>query len=753
MGNKKEYNRYLWAPEQPRVYEASPLAISGTPMSEEDAAMSLRAENLQQSLQQNPIFKSAKQWEEQQKQREKEIAASKKWLELHPEDDNDDSYTILERGKHQAIVDGKDPSYYEKMINDGKQFTKGALTVLSLPYLGAAAAGAYGYGASLGARGLFAAQGIHGLANENGIRKTANLIKSGDYGRAALSGAGDALNAAMVIPGARFLGNVAKYGTKSAIAGDMLEQNVRYVPQSGKLFHNNETIQENRIPVGAYRQSPEQMAEKINQLNTKGFTVLGHGTGFGGQEAAKNIEREGLKIFRREGTGLVEDADITNTASFLGGPDTATKLSNWPHLNSRYISLFPSAEFRYVNGDRRYFDLFPKGTFEYIPEKKGKSFLDDVPGGWSVVKGKGGITKPSASIGYYDSKEGIFYPNPNYQYKSYSPKSNGRTYLGLIERPSKLSAAEWLGIPKGDRGNLSQEQLEALEDLRYLMGTEKVPNPKIKEFITTGVPYDETLGFRIKTPEGYFRYKPVGNRTQFSYEADNFPTDWGEANMKMYSNAREGKIILTSPYADMFSPRNPIPEGVDPTKYSKTIPKNVMKAFWKNLDENIPKGTYVSGDQGGAPLGQHLYEIWKNRNTIVPSQLDNSGNIILKHRGSSLNDFFNALYKGTKWNARKDGLSTDSYMAILKQGNRPGHKLRFSRDGFTNFNNQGVENKHIYDLHQRMLNGEISQQDFINKFNDWVKPYNGMPAQIIDGEVVIPHPFILYKQGGILKRK
>ena len=63
MGNKKEYNQYLWAPEQPRVYEASPLAISGTPMSEEDAAMSLKVENLQQSLQQNPIFKSAKQWE------------------------------------------------------------------------------------------------------------------------------------------------------------------------------------------------------------------------------------------------------------------------------------------------------------------------------------------------------------------------------------------------------------------------------------------------------------------------------------------------------------------------------------------------------------------------------------------------------------------------------------------------------------------------------------------------------------------
>lgn len=635
MENKKEYNQYLWAPEQPRVYETSPLAISGTPMSEEDAAMSLKVENLQQSLQQNPIFKSAKQWEEQQKQREKEIAASKKWLELHPEDDNDDPYTILERGKHQAIVDGKDPSYYEKMIDDGKQFTKGALSVLSLPYLGAAAAGAYGYGASLGARGLFAGQGIYGLANENGVRKTVNLIKSGNYGRAALSGAGDALNAAMVLPGAKFLGNVAKYGLKSTAAGEVLGQNVRYAPQiggrlivnqdyfkdptkfyrigttpeklsieyagenvvsgsakdlgkvtpadsfrrtvtgnsriqpgkgvnegywvlapeqsntkiidliqkvnsshggetqasagtlwkgglnsdsrfptvifegtmpktigaswnstlgkslgrstfvrqpsenlpigtrlgfktgempihstnyftetspgSGKFFYNGEIIPENRIPVGAYRQSPEQMAEKINQLNTKGFTVLGHGTGFGGQEAAKNIEREGLKIFKRSGTGLVEDADITNTASFLGGPDTATKLSNWPHLNSRYISLFPSSEFRYVNGDRRYFDLFPKGTFEYVPEKSGKSLLDYEPGGWSVVKGKGGATKPSSSMGYYDSKEGIFYPNSNYQYKSYNPKSNERTYLGLLERPSKLSEAELKGVPKSVR--------------------------------------------------------------------------------------------------------------------------------------------------------------------------------------------------------------------------------------------------------------------------------------------------------------
>lgn len=227
MGNKKEYNQYLWAPEQPRIYEMSPLAISGTPISEEDLDMLSKVENRQQRFQQNPIIKRSKQWEAQQKQREEEIIASKKWLELHPEDESDDPYTIFERGKHQAIVDGKDPSYYEKMIDDGKQFTKGALSILSLPFLGAASAGAYGYGASLGARGLFVGQGIYGLANENGVRKTTNLIKSGDYGRAALSGVGDALNAAMILPGAKFLGNTAKYGLKSTVAGDMLRQNIR----------------------------------------------------------------------------------------------------------------------------------------------------------------------------------------------------------------------------------------------------------------------------------------------------------------------------------------------------------------------------------------------------------------------------------------------------------------------------------------------------------------------------------------------
>ena len=46
------------------------------------------------------------------------------------------------------------------------------------------------------------------------------------------------------------------------------------------------------------------------------------------------------------------------------------------------------------------------------------------------------------------------------------PKSTGS--YAFFERPSKLTLAERMGIPKGDRANLTVDQLEGLEDLmRY----------------------------------------------------------------------------------------------------------------------------------------------------------------------------------------------------------------------------------------------------------------------------------------------
>lgn len=264
-------------------------------------------------------------------------------------------------------------------------------------------------------------------------------------------------------------GVLSKYNTNrfnKDVIGNAFSKGVKKIKLNNSL--NAEIFNpENALPFGSYYQSPEQMAERINKLSSEGFVVFGHGTGYGGKEAARNIEKEGLKIFNRYGNGLTDDADITNTAAVLGGSNDASKLANWPHLKSRYISLFPSAEFRYVGGDRRYFDLFPKGTFKFVPETKGTSFLDNFPAGWTVAEGnKGGITKPSASMGYYDSKTNIFTPNPNYQYRPYikqgktfrlglgNPNATFRTTRKGFRVPTNVSENEALGLPKYERNNI-----------------------------------------------------------------------------------------------------------------------------------------------------------------------------------------------------------------------------------------------------------------------------------------------------------
>ena len=471
---EKEYNKYLWSPKQPRVYGISPLTISGTPMSEEDVAASLKVENSQQRFQQNPVVKRSEQWEAQQKQREEEIAASKKWLELHPEDESDSPYTILERGKHQAIVDGKDPSYYEKMIDDGKQFTKGALTVLSLPYLSAAAAGAYGYGASLGARGLFAGQGIYGLANKNGVRKTANLIKSGDYGKAALSGAGDALNAAMILPDAKFLGSAAKYGWKSTAAGEVLRQNVRYAPQIGRrLVVSKDYFKD---PTKFYRigTTPEKLSMEYAGENI----VSGSAKDLGKVTPADAFRRtitENSRIQPGKGANegywvLAPEQSNTKVTDLLqkvnsshGGETQASAGTLWEGgLNSD--SRFPTvifegtmpetirASWNSTLGKSIGRSNFVRQPSENLPIGTRLGFKT----GEMPIHSTSSFAETSPGSGKFFYNGEIIPENRIFSPQQFS-KSNGKTYLGLLERPSKLSEAELKGVPKSVRNQPIRE--------------------------------------------------------------------------------------------------------------------------------------------------------------------------------------------------------------------------------------------------------------------------------------------------------
>ena len=456
---EKEYNEYLWSPKQPRVYEASPLAISGTPMSEEDLAMLSKVENLQQKFQQDPIVKRSKQWEMQQKQREEEIATSKKWLELHPEDESDSPYTILERGKHQAIIDGKDPSYYEKMINDGEQFTKGALSVLSLPYLAATAAGAYGYGASLGARGLFAGQGIYGLANENGIRKTANLIKSGDYGKAALSGAENALNAAMILPGAKFLRNVAKYGIKSTVAGDMLAQNVRYNAP------NMETVADytNKQTFDNLMKYPDKEYNNIP-------VYLDHNT-----LKIKKVKNPELVKFEFWPNKFGEPVQLKKATDEFGNE---VFLHSFDRNQGRYVDNTPlnmDQKFIHYRASEGYDGktLFPKADNKVDPvghiwfnanysahsfpdAYKSEHFaIDPIPStshSWS--KSFRLVSDPVDVSNAIHTKYNPITLGLETQIKPFTPPKNsatGKTSYAFFERPSKLSEAELKGVPKSVR--------------------------------------------------------------------------------------------------------------------------------------------------------------------------------------------------------------------------------------------------------------------------------------------------------------
>lgn len=87
-------------------------------------------------------------------------------------------------------------------------------------------------------------------------------------------------------------------------------------------------------------------------------------------------------------------------------------------------------------------------------------------------------------------------------------------------------------------------------------------------------------------------------------------------------------------------------------------------------------GSYLSGDNGTLPLGL---------NGI--SAID---------QGKGMSGAISEILHPTRFRPHAYGLSPDSMLSILKQGQRPGHAVRYG-PGFTQLNNSAVYNKHIYD--------------------------------------------------------
>lgn len=364
--------------------------------------------------------------------------------------------------------------------------------------------------------------------------------------------------------------------------------------------------------------------------------------------------------------------------------------------------------------------------------------------------------------------------------------------LSFLTKLSKqdLKFLEKLGVPKGERNQMTLDQLQALKDLvqfkksgskRQIFAVNEPKNTfgwvSKKELSDQNIPFVRWFVNQGKAGDGMF-YKAdwnqgFGRNGQIRYNPDFMNVSWftepmlieksglkyapGEATM-FNTTPSVSEMRLTSPRADIKELIDDLkgstkPEDIELLKKLENVPtsldKTTMKDFWIGTSRTQKPGTYLTGDAGTAPLGAQLVEEYmKNKN------------------------FVNQVYpKVSEFErATRNGLSPDSYSAIIRQAQREGNDLRWG-NGFTNWNDQAVTNKHIFDAWKKYKAKEITAEEYKQIFDDWAIPLGGREAKIVriperveqamgnDGEiiervlpevekVIIPHPYIYKRKLG-----
>ena len=384
-------------------------------------------------------------------------------------------------------------------------------------------------------------------------------------------------------------------------------------------------------------------------------------------------------------------------------------------------------------------------------------------------KYKGTVTfdKPMVTVGEVPNRSSLSYQADNMGADGliyngvYDNGYNSNQVMLSFRRPEltkiQLSEAERLGIPKGDRGNLSQDQLDALEDLASYMQSGRYKNKFVIDQAgnfawksnlgpeDTPVPraFADVKGdfgtrwARASTKEGTFKYieaQDYGAPINGGFTAA-FPKPdgmkWGPGELASRPESKHSiNVIMTSPKVDAIDAglEDPIVQSL-----SNTIDPGIVKNWWIRTKQMSRPGSYLSGDAGQFPIGLRLLQ-----------DVDN-------HKfGNIANDL---LYPDITNVIGRQGLSPDSYASIVKQGLRDGNSLRFGAP-FFKWNPSAVKNKYIYDASIQYKNGEISIDQYKQTVDDWLKSIGVNKQSFIkDGKLMIPHPFVYYnKQGGILKR-
>lgn len=325
--------------------------------------------------------------------------------------------------------------------------------------------------------------------------------------------------------------------------------------------------------------------------------------------------------------------------------------------------------------------------------------------------------------------------------------------------PARISEAERVGIPKGERGMLTDNEKQALEDLsqyrnsgqyrqRFMVDNQENPywggvNSEGVNFVQFATDqnfpfkYDSfRVNYSTDTGQGILSYNPNRNMAGYSSRMFTAPSGFkwapGEANM-FINGDNESKIILTAPKTDtqgLFLGDKPASEVIPEEELSSTIDKAIMKDFWTKVRQVQRPGTYLSGDNGRAPKGSDLIQAFKKK------QLHKAD---FKER--PLKEQF----------VTRDGVSPDAFSSIVRQGLRDG-SLRWG-EGFAKWNNSAVQNRGMYEAWQQYMKNQITAQEYENIYNKWMESLGAnKPLQWIkigNREYPIhPHPYIYQKDLG-----
>lgn len=324
-------------------------------------------------------------------------------------------------------------------------------------------------------------------------------------------------------------------------------------------------------------------------------------------------------------------------------------------------------------------------------------------------------------------------------------ESKNNHITGTAPTPSfnKLSIREALGLSKGVYNGLNKFQKEALKDYEQYVRSGQYRNKFLFNTKTNTYRYDNSLQegdvsavrqlvsqpgavireSYIRTPDGALAYFPKINQSRVGFTPKGY--NFGELRATPEQNGLQKSIVLTSPRVDFADAMVDVtPEQL--AKLPNRVPKDDMKRFWSTLEQTTKPGTYLSGDAGHMPLGGYMIK------ASTPSQVTK---ILIADNVD-------------KANLIRTGLSPDSYKAIIKQGLRKGHSLRFSRDSFTKLNSSAVDNQHLYTQWKNATTPYLKQQ-FVQDWNEQIYPNT---AYINDkGVIQFLQPFSFYKKnGGVL---